>query len=337
MTHLPYRSWCNVCVRARGVEDPHRRGQAEEAESNALPIVAIDYNSIDEQAKSTDEKECKVKTMVLKDERTGAVFQHVTTAKGPGDEWLVRRLCKDVEELGHADIILKSDGEPAIVAVQVAVQSRRRGKTLLRNPPAYDPKANGSVEKGVRDTTEQARALKLGLEERLKSSVPVGAAVVEWILEHAAFILSKYSVGHDGLTPHERLCGRRWHRPAVEIGEVVLAKMIGKKKYKGQKDKKKKKLAEQSVEAIWVGQSARSGEHIVVQPGGDAFRCRTVRRVPVEDRWNRDKVLRIEATPRRPTPSRAGGEGLGPRTADDNARRGPPRPGQGREPREEEG
>ncbi len=342
-THLPYRNWCPVCVRAKGVEDPHQRGRDKEVEDNALPIVSMDYNSIDGQAKCTNEAECKVKTLVLKDEKTGSVFQHVTTVKGPGDDWLMRRICKDVEELGHADIILKSDGEPAIVAVQVDVQSKRKGKTLLRNPPAYDPKANGSAEKAVRDTTEQARALKLGLEERLKTSVPVGASIVEWILEHAAFIISKYCVGHDGMTPHERLTGRKWHRPAVEIGEVVWAKLIGKKKYKGKKEKKKQKLAEQSVEAIWVGQSARTGEHYVVQPGGDAFRCRTVRRVPMQDRWSSEKILQIEATPRRPTPTRAGKESIDPRAADDNARREAPRRGSARpqprdgEPAEESG
>ena len=116
----------------------------------------------------------------------------------------------------------------------------------------------------------------------------------------------------------------------VEIGEVVLAKLVGKKRKKGKKDKQRKKLAEQSVEAVYVGQVARTGEHIVAQPGGDAFRCRTVRRVPLADRWSLEKVLGVIATPRKPAPTRHRAEGLEPRLADENARRLPRGP---REPK----
>ena len=112
----------------------------------------------------------------------------------------------------------------------------------------------------------------------------------------------------------------------VEIGEVVLAKLVGKKRKKGKKDKQRKKLAEQSVEAIYAGQVARSGEHVVAQPGGDAFRCRTVRRVPLDDRWNLEKVMNIIATPRRPAPTRARSEVLESRVADESAGRAPGRP-----------
>ncbi len=143
----------------------------------------------------------------------------------------------------------------------------------------------------MRDVTAQPRTLKLGLESRLKATIPAASPIVEWIIEHAPFLINKLSVGHDGMTPHERLTGAKWRRPMVEIGEVVLAKLVGKKRKKGKKDKQRKKLAEQSVEAIYAGQVARSGEHVVAQPGGDAFRCRTVRRVPLEDRWNLEKVM----------------------------------------------
>ena len=322
-THFPYRNWCAVCVKAKGVEDAHRRAKRYEQKEfdGELKIVGIDYNSIDEKAMSTSEELCKLKTMVIKDEATGVVFQHVAPKKGPSDEWLMKRVCRDIEELGHSDMILKTDGEPAIVAVQAEVQSRRKARTVPRNPPAYDPKSNGPIEKAVRDTAEHSRALKLGLEERLKGHVPIGAGIVEWILEHAAFLISKYSVGHDGMTPHERATGHKWHRPLVEIGEVVLAKLIGKRKYKGKKDKRKKKLAALSIEAIWTGQCARTGEHLVVIPGGDAFRCRTVRRVPVEERWNLEKVLQVKAVPRRPTPSREDASAIGPKFADEQAKR----------------
>ncbi len=330
--HLPYRNWCPVCVKTKGAEMAHRRGanEPDEEDRGAVPIVDIDYSSLNENVEQVEERECKLKTMVMKDETSGNVFQHKVQVKGVGDEWLLKKMCKDMEELGRRDAVLKSDGEPAIVAVQNKIQSMRSGRTIPRNPPAYNPEANGPIEKAVRDVTAHTRALKIGLESRLKGTIPENSAIMEWILEHAPFLINKFSVGHDGMTPHERLTGAKWRRPNVEIGEVVLAKLVGKKRKKGKTDKQKKKLAEQSVEAIWVGQVARTGEHVVAQPGGDAFRCRTVRRVPIEDRWELAKVMDIKATPRKPNPSRARQDALEPRMADENAGRAPRGP---REPR----
>ena len=62
------------------------------------------------------------------------------------------------------------------------------------------------------------------------------------------------------------------------------------------------------IRCTLVGQMSRTGEHIVIKPSGDAARCRTVFRVPVEDRWDAEAVLSIRATPRRPTPSSDDGE-----------------------------
>jgi hypothetical protein len=38
-THLPYRNWCEVCVRGRGKEDPHRKS----GEGSGLPEVHLDF------------------------------------------------------------------------------------------------------------------------------------------------------------------------------------------------------------------------------------------------------------------------------------------------------
>ena len=37
------------------------------------------------------------------------------------------------------------------------------------------------------------------------------------------------------MTPSERMTGRKWQRPIVEFGEIVLAKLALKKRMKGQK------------------------------------------------------------------------------------------------------
>ena len=40
LTHLPYRSWCKVCVAARGYSHAHGFVEHDEGED---PLVALDY------------------------------------------------------------------------------------------------------------------------------------------------------------------------------------------------------------------------------------------------------------------------------------------------------
>ena len=297
--HVGYRNWCPVCVMARGREDAHpRQREEDEDDKSGLPIISMDYNELNEESDKPQ------KVLVGVDNSTGNVFAHNVIAKGLTDDWICKKVVRDLEEFGRSDIILKTDGEPAIKAVQNRIQAIRRGRTVPRNPPAYNPQSNGPCEKAVQDVTSQLRTLKVGLEYRMKVKVHDDSPIMQWALEHAVFVLNKLNVHKDdGMTSHERLTGRRWRRPIVEIGERVLAKMALRRRERGKAKKQKRKLMHRCVDAIWVGQVARTGEHIVVLDSGNAVRCRTIKRVPFESRWDPERALMIRATPRCPAPS----------------------------------
>ncbi len=176
----------------------------------------------------------------------------------------------------------------------------------------------------MQDVVAQFRTLKLALEARLGIAIDDNLPVVQWLLEHAVFVLNKFGVGHDGMTSYERLTGRKWRRPVVEIGEIVLAKMAIRRDHRGKAKKHRKKLKRRSVDAVWVGQIARTGEHVVVRSGGNAVRCRTVRRVPVEHRWIAERALSITATPRLPSPNSTKPEDIEPRLVDEDDVERPP-------------
>ena len=312
-THVPYRSWCPICVAARGKEAPHKRqvGAGRERRKASLPKFSLDYQELKSKPKIQAESqaaadvESVLRIVVGKDEATGAVVAHRIEAKGPTDEWIVRRLVKDVEELGRGDIIVKTDGEPAMIAIQRGMAVLRKDlMTKPENPLAYNPESNGAAEKAVQDVSGQIRTLKLAVEARIGAMIPENHNMMDWIIEHAAYVLTRFSVGHDGMTAYERLTGRKWIRPMVEIGEVVLAKFALPKLGYGKRKGQKNKLVTRAIRCVLVGQASRTGEHVVVKPNGDAARCRTVFRVPLEDRWSADAVLGVRATPRRPTPSK---------------------------------
>ena len=324
-THVPYRSWCEVCVRAKGKEDPHPRKRVCKVEEHAdkFPILSLDYQELKSKAKKSsteNDKTDKVfKIVVMKDEESGSVFAHRVDMKGPGDVWVVKKLVKDIEELGRRDIILKTDGEPSMLSLQRAMALLRPGLTKPENPPAYNPSSNGACEKAVQDVSAQIRTLTLALEARLGLKIEEDHPVMDWIITHAAYVVTKFSVGHDGMTLHERLTGRKWTRPMIELGEVVLAKLALCKVGYGKRKAQKNKLAARSIKAILVGQVGRTGEHIIIKQNGDAARCRTVRRVPLEDRWKAEDILNIRGTPRNPAPSRADSIELSTSLVDDEA------------------
>ena len=185
-THLPHRSWCPVCVKARSKEDPHDK-RSRKKEQDGKPIVAMDYKSFGEDADGDD----KLTMIVLKDQVTGCVAAHVCLQKGASDQWTVDRVCDDLDMFGHTEIVLKSDGEPAIMQVQNAVKASRVHPTICQNPPAYDPQANGAAERAVQEVMNQVRAMKIGLQNRIGAQITTDWKILEWIVEVSAVLLNR--------------------------------------------------------------------------------------------------------------------------------------------------
>ena len=69
---------------------------------------------------------------------------------------------------------------------------------VIQHSPAYDPQTNGATEKAVQDYMGQVRAMKIGLEARLKCKVESDWKVMEWITELAGELLSRGQVRKDG-------------------------------------------------------------------------------------------------------------------------------------------
>ena len=69
LTHLPYRSWCPICVAAAGREDAHRRGAMDEEGEMVCPTVGYDYAFYGEGAKRLEDasrKDGDVIVLVIK-------------------------------------------------------------------------------------------------------------------------------------------------------------------------------------------------------------------------------------------------------------------------------
>ncbi len=220
--HLPYRLWCKWCVMGRGRGLPHRLRAG-----SIIPIVGLDYFYItsggvkmryeldysrdDAGDKATEEARGRgeiIKCIAVRCTQSKAVFAHVVPCKGSDEEGYVAGLIADIIEwLGHTRIILKADNEPALQSLvkrvmEVArVQCKDLAQLSKEEPAKYESQSNEATEIGIKLTRGLFRTLRCCLEARLDRAIPVGHAVIPWLLEHTCLLLNTLVRGEDGITP----------------------------------------------------------------------------------------------------------------------------------------
>ncbi len=93
--HLPFRCWCEECMKGRGTGEQHRRGVC-----SAIPIIAFDYLFITDRGvmrrdelEEGEKQKAWLKIFVVKDLKSKVVFAHVVPQKGiDADGYAVVRL-----------------------------------------------------------------------------------------------------------------------------------------------------------------------------------------------------------------------------------------------------
>ena len=180
-THLLFRDWCTHFIKAKSRNDPHKREtdvmKDEESQTKKNLIISLQLlqRKLDKMAKEEyNEALNKGERMnrpmiVIEDRDTGAIAVHMCSQKGPSDKWIVRRIGKDLEEMGFGGtrIILKCDQEnPKVAVQQEVIKNRPDVATVPRHRPVGESQSNGRVEKAIRRVQEQVRAFYDQLKAR---------------------------------------------------------------------------------------------------------------------------------------------------------------------------
>ena len=175
-----------------------------------------------------DEQEERTLALLAARERDSkATLATVVPRKGI-DGWIPRQLMAWLREIGleFHEVILKSDNEPALVAlIERWVRERAAkgaGKTVTEHSPVRSSKSNGLVEKAVQDVQGMIRTMRSALEEKWGVKLGVEHPIWAWLAEYAGFLWTRFQVGRDGRTAYERLKGKKVKLHGMEFGEGFM-------------------------------------------------------------------------------------------------------------------
>ncbi|CAK0880049.1 unnamed protein product, partial [Prorocentrum cordatum] len=269
MGHATYRSWCRVCIAAKGQGQPHLR--APEDDETAVPVVSSDYAFMGQDDADT------MPMLVLRDRRSKMMAATFVEKKGD-DAYAIKFFARFLRILGYRKIVNKSDGEPAILLVKRrAVEEVPGLEAIPQESAPADHQANGEIEVTVREIKKQVRALKMDLESKLGVKVEDKHPVLAHLPEHAASVINRYRRGQDGKTALQRLTGRQWRKPVPLFGERLMARFAGERA-------RKNALEEQMVEARYIGHHPRDGSMMVITSDG-VKKAVGFRSLPQSEKW----------------------------------------------------
>ena len=97
LTHLPYRSWCSHCVRAKGRAADHRR---QHDRLHDIRELHLDYCFMGTNAVSDSINPKLHAILAVKDKDTRMLMGTVVPKKGSTHEFVAKRLVAFISELG---------------------------------------------------------------------------------------------------------------------------------------------------------------------------------------------------------------------------------------------
>ena len=180
LTHRPFRSWCPHCVRGKGREDPHKRSTQKDA-WQGVPKLVSDYFFIGRrrprgreerhQEEEAAEKEGQTPIIVLKDTHSKTIYAHACPCKG-AHEAVVTRLVGDLDAMGYKRVLVRTDGEPAILDLWAKVKERWSGDIVKVEAATGDHDANGEAEQAVQKVEDEVRTWLDATNDAIKDRVP---------------------------------------------------------------------------------------------------------------------------------------------------------------------
>ena len=99
---------------------------------------------------------------------------------------------------------MRSDNEPATLALKEAARRESELEIVLEEVPVNDHQADGLVENAVKNAQGQLRVLKDALESRIGRRTDGDRPIVPWLAMYAASVIKRRRKDHEGLNPENQ-------------------------------------------------------------------------------------------------------------------------------------
>jgi hypothetical protein len=212
-THVPYRSWCQHCVKARARDLQHKRGGGSD---DTVDKVMLDFCFLTSE---TDPGYTMTVLCVI-DITSGAVA--ATQTDKTANTYTVNFVVQALNSWGRTKVVLQADQEPATLSLVRAVAQARQHPTIVRHSPSNSSQSLGHAENANKLIQEQFRTLRLALEHRIGKRIRLQPPCMSWLLRHAAWCLSRYRRGTDGMMAPLNWAKRQTLKPAFTFSARAL-------------------------------------------------------------------------------------------------------------------
>ena len=195
------------CLAHRARPDRHVR--SGESHADATPTISFDffYTKADGQEEPDENTPDTVLALIMVCSQTS--YTSCVPLQGKNQlDLMNRELIQFAQRLGHSEIVLRCDNEPAILQLQRLAAKTRQSmglKTRMTTSVAYDH-GNSLAENAIARVRQLACSLMHQLHGRLGIQLSTSNAMWSWALRHSAFLISRFSV-INGATPFELAFG----------------------------------------------------------------------------------------------------------------------------------
>ena len=281
LTHLPYRDWCEHCVKAKG-----RQSHAVK-KNDRQPVIQIDFSFL-----ATENDLPKRTILNATDVQTGYAMAIVLPAKGSVEKYAVAELRRFVFEIGRTFGIIQYDKENALKVIAKDL-CKTIGGLSMRAAPTGHSQSQGSVGNVQRTLYGQLRALMSQVQESTGLKLTSESPMFVWCVKHAQWLINRYLIGSDGKTAYNRRWSRDYGGSLCMFGEWIDAKMPQSNKLKIPKG------GQQWFSGVYLGKDTEADEVIIGNADG-VFKVRTVKRRPPSQQWNAVGVTKMLSVPWQP-------------------------------------
>ena len=118
----------------------------------------------------------------------------------------VGELRNDVTCSGFTEVLVRSDTEPAIVALTESAATAlkpARAAVKAEESALYDSRSNALAESAVKDVKDAVRTNLAKVVRRCGQEFPRGHPVLPWLVKNSVAIVNRCRRGPDGKTPYE--------------------------------------------------------------------------------------------------------------------------------------